>query len=86
MVIEKGEDGKYFRNRIQENKMSQFCNSTNHSHTQSNYIKTHASTQDSTFKSPMKTSHHYARFSDIEKYIQKGEVKRIKSPNFLKQR
>ena len=32
----------------------------------------------------MKASQHYARFSDIEKYMPKPEVKRMKSPTFLK--
>ena len=50
------------------------CSNAMSCHTKSQYIKTNASTQDSGFKSPMKASQHYARFSDIEKEVLKNGV------------
>ena len=34
----------------------------------------------------MKASQHYARFSDIDKFIEKPNVKRYKSPSFFKKK
>ena len=60
------------------------CSNALNCHARSQYIKTNASTQDSGFKSPMKSSQHYARFSDIEKEVLKNGVQRVKSPNFFR--
>ena len=43
MVIEKGEDGKFYRNKAQENKQSQFLSTVNNN-SKSHFLKTNAST------------------------------------------